>query len=206
MFNLWKKIENDRQLIQALWKIIILLAGIIGLMGIGWMRAPSKLTVYVPPDISNGATVKPQVIPAGVIYAFAFEIFTAINTWSNGGEKDYDSAIKTYRYYLTPHFQSLLLADEKSRKEEGSLSRIRLMTGYSGMGYTSESVKSIGNNMWEVDMRLELVESVNGETVKDIVVDYPLKVVRVNEATTLNPWGLALDGFVRAPTRSETLT
>lgn len=203
MFNLWKKMDNDRQLIQALWRVIMALGGMIVLLSIGWMSAPSRLTVYIPPDVSNGQTVKPNVIPNEVIYAFAFEIFTALNTWSQDGEDDYPAAIKNYRYYLTPHFQSILLADEKTRQADGSLSRIRLMTGYSGMGYTAGTVKMIAKNVWEVDMTLKLVETVGGETVKDIVVDYPLRVVRVNEATTLNPWGLALDGFTREPVRTN---
>ena len=205
MFNLWKKMENDKALIQALWRMIAVLVGVIGLLGIGWMSAPSRLTVYVPPDVSNGATVKPNVIPAGVIYAFAFEIFTALNTWSTAGDVDYAAAINTYRYYFTPHFQAMLMADEKARAADGSLSRTRLMTGYSGMGYTDGSVRVIGKNMWEVDMRLQLVESVSGETVKNIVLDYPLRIVRTHEASGLNPWGLAIDGFVRQPTRTKTL-
>ena len=205
MFNLWKKMEHDKQLIQALWRMIAMLVFIIGLLAIGWMSAPSKITVYVPPDISTGATVKPGIIPPGVIYAFAFEIFTSLNTWSTSGESDYLVAIKNYRYYLTPHFQAQLMLDEKKKHADGSLSRVRMVTGYSGMGYSPESVKVIGKNMWEVDMRLQMVESVSGETVKNIVVDYPLRIVRVNEPTALNPWGLAIDGFVRAPSRAQTV-
>lgn len=206
MFKLWKKMDNDRQLIQALWRMVAVLVGVIGLLAIGWMSAPSRLTVYVPPDISTGATnLKPEVIPVGVIYAFAFEIFTAINTWSVSGESDYLTAISTYRYYLTPRFQAVLLNDEKKRLAEGGLSRVRLMTGYSGMGYSDDSVKVIGKNMWQVNMTLRVVESVSGETIKDVVIDYPLRIVRVNEATTLNPWGLAIDGFVSKPSRAKTL-
>ncbi|MFN7097988.1 MAG: PFL_4703 family integrating conjugative element protein [Gammaproteobacteria bacterium] len=203
-FTLWKKMDADNQLIKALWCVIGIMVCVNTLLMIGWQSAPHRLTVYIPPDITQGATVKPGNIPASDVYAFAFQIFTAINTWSLVGEKDYPEAIHDYRYYLTTHFYNALQADYHERSQDGSLSRTRMMSGFSGMGYQDVSVKILGKNTWEVDLTMHVVEEVGNSVVKDVLITYPMRVVRVDTSIALNPWGLALDGFVSDPVRVKT--
>lgn len=203
-FKLWKKIEADNHLIKTLWIFIGVLCVVNGLLVLGWQHAPNRLTVYIPPDITQGATVKPNVIPATDVYAFAFQIFTAINTWSLDGEKDYPEAIHDYRYYLTTHFYDALQQDYNQRTSDGSLARTRMMSGYSGMGYQDASVKVLGKNTWEVDLTMHVVEQVGNSVVKDVLITYPMRVVRIDTSIALNPWGLALDGFVNDPVRVKT--
>lgn len=203
-FKLWKKIEADNHLIKTLWCFIGILCAVNVLLMVGWKSAPNRLTVYIPPDISMGSTVKPDVIPETDVYAFAFQIFTAVNTWSLDGEKDYPEAIHDYRYYFTTHFYNGLQQDFNQRTSDGSLARTRIMSGYSGMGYQDSSVKVLGKNTWEVDLTMHVVEQVDNSVVKDVLITYPMRVVRVDTSIALNPWGLALDGFVSTPVRVKT--
>ena len=50
-----------------------------------------------------------------------------------------------------------------------------------------------------------LEERVGNTAVKDVLIRYPIKVVRSDLSPTLNSYGLALDGFVREPERVQTL-
>lgn len=204
MFNTWKQLDANSELIKALYVIIGLLFILCILFFWGWRSAPKHLTVYIPPDISEATTQKPNVIPKPSVYAFAFQIFTAINTWSQSGTDDYPKEIADYRYYLTIPFHSALIADYKQRSSEGSLSRTRLMTGFSGKGYSNQSVKVLGPNSWAVTLTMHVVERVGNTVVKDVLIDYPLRVVRTQMSINYNPWGLALDGFVKPPHRLKT--
>ena len=59
---------------------------------LGWKYKDTQLTAHIPPDLSNGATIKiggnAEVPPANV-YAFGFYIWQQINNWPNDGVQDY---------------------------------------------------------------------------------------------------------------------
>ena len=57
-FNAWKKEDRDLALIRTLRGGIGLLFVLCVILAAGWMTAPSHLRIYIPPDISNGATLK----------------------------------------------------------------------------------------------------------------------------------------------------
>lgn len=205
MFAYWKKLDASQHVIKALWVVIGLLLLLAILFFWGWKTAPQRMTVYIPPDISTGVSEKPDSIPKADVYAFAFQIFSALNTWSFDGDKDYKAAIDNYRYYLTTPFYNALQTDYQQRQQSGALERTRIMTGYSGMGYTDNSVTVLAPNTWQVDLKMHVVERVGNTVVKDVLIDYPLRIVKIDMSIALNPWGLAIDGFDAQPTRLKTL-
>jgi hypothetical protein len=89
-------------------------------------------------------------------------------------------------------------------KTTGQLQRIRYLQGLSGAAYDSYNVKKIGNDTWEVNLKMRLTEFKNNQTVKDVEIIYPLKVTRINVSQQSNPYGLALAGFVTDPQRQKT--
>lgn len=204
MFSYWKKLEAHQQLIKALWVVIGILIVLTLLCFWGWKTAPQRMTVYIPPDITAGTTEKPDAIPKADVYAFAFQIFSALNTWSFSGEKDYKTAIDNYRYYVTTQFYNTLQTDYNQRQQDSSLARTRMMTGYSGMGYSDDTVTVLAPNTWQVNLKMHVVERVGNTVVKDVLIDYPIRVVKIDMSIALNPWGLALDGFMAEPKRLQT--
>ena len=200
----WKKEDAYRQIIQ-LQKIFI---GILCLLStgffIGWITSPSRLTLYLPPDIHNGATLKADSIPDPLIYSFAYEVWQELNYWSNEAGEDYQKNIRTYWSYLTPKFKAELLEDYADLKTSGKVQRIRYLQGLSGAAYESGNVKKLGNDTWEVDLKMRLTEFKNNQIVKDIEIIYPLKITRINASPQNNPYGLALAGFVAEPQRQKT--
>jgi len=204
-FQLWRRIDSVNQTVKVLWVVIGILVFLNLMLFWGWQSAPQRLRIFVAPtQIAEGATVQADVVPDDVVYAFTFQVFSAMNTWSMDGNTDYISAIKQYRYYETDGFYHDLMDDYETRKAEGSLDRLRAMTGYSGMGFMPGSVTARGEGVWEVDLKLQVVERVGNTIVKDVLIQYPMRVVRTNLSVALNPWGLAIDGYVQTPQRIKT--
>lgn len=204
LFNAWKKEDKDAQVIQLQKRFIYLLGLLCFLFCIGWMNSPSQLTVYIPPDISNGATLKAGEIPNPLIYSFAYEVWQEINYWPHEGTQDYQNNIHTYWSYLTPSFKSDLLQDYVDLKAGGQVQRQRYLQGDTGAAYDSTNVKKLSNNTWEVDLTMRLTEFKNNQPVKDVEVLYPLKITRMNISQQNNPYGLAIAGFVTEPVRLKT--
>lgn len=202
--NIWRKEDADAEIIRLQKKFINLLIILCIAFCIGWLTSPSRLTVYVPPDIQNGATIKVGTIPAPLIYSFAYEIWQELNYWAKEGETDYKANIHTYWPFLTPRFKAELLEDFTDLKASGQLQRIRYMQGLSGAAYDSMSVKKINNDSWEVDLKMRLSEYKNNQIVKDVELLYQLRVTRINVSPRNNPYGLAIDGFIAEPKRLNT--
>lgn len=205
IFQMWKRLDQLHITIKTLWIMIGLLIICNSLLFIGWKSSPKLLRIYLPPDLSQGAMIQPEKITKNTVYAFAYQIFTAINTWTKTGQDDYINNINAYHNYLSSHFYQTLLADVNSRQQEGALTRQRLVSGITGLGYNTTSVKVLGKDTWIVILQLQIQESVDGALVKQIEETYPLLVTRVNTSIQINPWGLEISGFQAPPHRTKTL-
>jgi integrating conjugative element protein (TIGR03746 family) len=204
LFDAWKKEDKDQQMIQMQKRLIYSLFLFCGLCLMGWITAPSRMTVYIPPDISNGATLKANAIPEALIYSFAYEIWQEINYWPTDGSQDYEANLHAYWSYLTPAFKSELTQDYETLKTTGQVQRERYMQGMTGAAFDSTAVKKLGNDTWEVDLKMRLTEYKNNQPVKDVEILYPIKITRMDVSHEANPYGLALAGFVSPPVRLKT--
>jgi len=204
LFGAWKKEDQDMIVINIQKKFIWILIIFCLICLSGWITSPSRLTVYIPPEIENGATMKAGEIPKPLVYSFAYQIWQEINLWSQDGSKDYVNNIHTYWSYLTPSFKSDLLQDAEALKNAGQLQRQRFLHGLSGAAFDPATIKKINSDTWEVDLKMHLLEYNNNQTVKDVEILYPLKVTRMNISQTNNPYGLVLAGFVSNPIRLKT--
>jgi len=202
--NVWKKEDADAHIIR-LQKYIIAMLFVLGLsFFVGWITAPSRMTVYIPPDIQNGATLKAGAIPESLIYSYTYEIWQKLNYWSGEDADEYQKNIRSYWSYLTPGFRADLLEEFAELKATGQVMRSRSLQGISGAAYEPVNIRKIGSNSWEVRLRMRLTESRNNQVVKDVEILYPLIVTRVNISHENNPYGLALAGFGSAPERERT--
>ena len=190
------EIDNVRAHVRSLWGVIGLQFVVILVLWFGWSQAPKQLTVHVPPDLRSGATLSVNEAPAANVYAFAFYIFQQLNRWPEDGAKDYGKAIFRISPYVTPRYQSELLADLELKGRQGELAyRVRGVQEIAGHGYEERRVDVLAPGVWVVWLDIDLLESVKGMTVKKAVIRYPLRVVSLAIDPEANPWGLALDGF-----------
>lgn len=169
---------------------------LILILGIGLMRAPSSLTVHIPPDLKTGAMVQPNEPLAANVYAFAVYIFQQLYRWPSDGATDFSHAIYALSGYLTPAYRETLISDLESKAKRGELAgRERGMQELPGHGFSEQRVRILQDGVWVVIIDMELVETVKGMSVKRKAIRYPLRVVRYDIDRETNPWGLALDGF-----------
>lgn len=204
-FQLWNRLAEQRLIIKSLWAVIAALLLVITVLIFCLASAPNRLRIYLPPDLTQGTTISPHQVPKATVYAFAFQIFSAINSWVDGGEKEYAKTIHTHRHYLSSGFLHQLDADVQHRAANGELSRKRLVSAVADMGYQPSDVKILGNGAWLVTLRLEVVETLDGSVIKDVVMNYPLVVQRVQSSIETNPWGLVLAGYQHPPYRIKTV-
>ena len=204
------EIDNVRAHVRSLWTVIALQAVLLAGLWYGWSQAPTRLTVHVPPDLRAGETLAPGEVPSASVYTFAFYVFQQLNRWPEDGAKDYGRAIYRIAPYLTPRYRAELLADLDEKGRRGELAhRVRGVQELPGHGYREYRVDPLGGGSWLVWLDLELVETVQGMTVKRTPIRYPVRVVRYAVDLEANPWGLALDGYddpgPRRLTESEAL-
>ncbi|MCX8959092.1 TIGR03746 family integrating conjugative element protein [Erwinia psidii] len=172
----------------------------------GWMQAPSRLTVYYPPDLRTGSTRPWWEVPPSTVYSFAFYIFQQLNAWPANGEVDYPAKINALSPYLTPACQNFLKADARKRTEANELTdRVRVVYeipdhGYGGQ-YNPNPVDIQSRDAWVVRLDLVADEYFHTEPVKRALVRYPLRVVRQEGDAERNPFGLALDCYDGVPQR-----
>lgn len=197
------EIDNVRQHVRSLWAVIavelVVIAGLIVVL----MRLPTAMTVHIPPDLRGGARLGLNEIPPANVYTFAFYILQQLNRWPENGAKDYAAAIYRTSAYLTPEFRETLIDDMQAKARAGELTyRIRGLHAIPDQGFDLTHVDIVSADEWQVRLELELSEQVRGMTVKQVRIQYPVRVVRYAVDAEANPWGLALAGYSgTGPTR-----
>ena len=201
-------LENARITIQALFVALILsFITNIGLM-LGWKNAEQKIEVHIPPQIpTTGLNLKANEIPLATVYSFAYYIWQSVNYWPSNGTEDYKKSIEEFSPYLTPRFKAFLRRDYLERIGQSEIQdRQRTLQGANGTAFEPGDIEYIGHDTWIVHLHMRLSEhmNINGNQVKDTAIEYSLRVVRHDVNVKTNAWGLALDGFVSNPERTQT--
>ena len=199
------EIDNVRSHLHSLWVVIALQIFVIAALWIALMRLPSDMTVHIPPELRNGASLSVEEVPRANVYTFAFYILQQLNRWPENGAQDYGAAIFRTSAYLTPEFRETLITDMHNKSRVGELThRVRGLQAIPGEGFSERRVDVVSSDEWHVWLDLELAESVQGMTVKRTRIRYPVRVVRYAVDAEANPWGLALAGYAgQGPSRID---
>ena len=201
-------LENARLSLKILAAAFITSFILNVLLVIGWHGAQSKVNVYIPPQIpQSGITLQAGEYPATTIYSFAYYVWQSINHWPSNGTEDYKQAIQQFSPFLTPRFKNFLIRDYNERLNQSELQeRIRTLSGLNGAVFDKADVQAISPGVWNVHLKMRLSEhmNINGNQVKDVTIEYTLRIVRYDIDAKSNPWGLAIDGFINNPQRIQT--
>ena len=71
--------------------------------------------------------------------------------------------------------------------------RVRTVQEILGQFYTRQRVMIESADVWRTWLDLNVAESIGGHPVKNVLLRYPIRVVRYDVDKEINPWGLALD-------------
>ena len=185
-----------------IWTLRIALALVIGLafclIAVIYNRQ-NDITVHVPPDLSNGAVLKPDELQGVSAYAFAMYVWRNINDWRMSGSEDYKRLIDEYQCLVTPEFERWLRLNEEQKRKQGELDRTRVLSDINL--YKPDFVTELSKNVFSVALLVKIQERVKGVVIKDVAMSYSIRVIPDNRKC--NPMRMALDGFMFDPTRAE---
>lgn len=204
IFNAWKVLDQKNQVITSLWVVIGLLLIMNFYMFLGWKSLPLKQRFYFPPDLAQGGVFDNGHIPPGQIYAFGFHIFSAINTWSDVGSKDYEKTIHANRQFFSQKFYKYLLEEVKRKGSLNELNRRRVAYD-DNTTFDLDYVKQLSANTWHVEYSFHVQESIGNNVFKEWVEVYPIIIRKVNASFEHNPWGLEITGFYKEPYRKKNI-
>lgn len=185
--------------IWTLRMVIVILAGVILFLIHVISSYQQNIKVHVPPDRSHGVTLKPGELQKPNAYAFALNTWKGLNEWMDNGKEDYPAAIQKYKCMVTPDFEQWLLKNKEQKGKAGELDRTRYLS--ESNAYDEAFVVALGANTFSVATIMKLQEHFNGMLIKDVNMNYSLKVVPDNR--NCNEMGMALAGFMVDPTRAE---
>jgi len=200
-FGLWKQIDRYRIAFAVMAVFIGLLFVIILYLLTNQYSFSQQLRhqrlYLVPSQVTQGGYVHTNDVKPVFIYGLAYQIFVALNTWSESAAKDYVNEIHTYRFYLTPEYREQLKLDYQQSKAAGNLTdSVQSISPYDGMGYRQNSVKMVTPGTWEVDLPLRVTRYKGKSVIMDALYRYRLRVVPTTSSIVNNPWGLAIAGIV----------
>lgn len=174
---------------------LVVLCLLVAVVALWWRNGVLQETrrFYIPPDLTQGTVIGFDNVPSPTVYTFAYYIFQQLNRWPSDGEKDYPKQIYALQGFLTPGCRTALETDMNTKQALGELrQRVRSVQEILGQSYTRQRVQIETNRAWKTWLDVNVMESIGGHPVKDVLLRYPLRVVRFDVDKEINPWGLAL--------------
>lgn len=158
----------------------------------------NSFNCWVPPDLSQGAKIKPGEILQPSAYTFAQYIWRELNTWPTSGRTDYREKIDALKCYVSEDFMRWLNTNY-NQKLGSELDRTREVI--LRLNYDAAMSQPLGGNTFKVTLEMQVIERVNSAEVKNIVIRYPLRVTP--DGRTCNPMGMRIEGFAGQPERIQ---
>jgi hypothetical protein len=199
VFNYWKKVDAlnhiNRLLLAFIVLLVLLIAGLLSALS----SAPKRIEFWLAPGMAaNGGLIKSSDIPDEYVHGFVTSLVPSLNTWSQSGKEEFATNVKGFHYYFTPRHQALVQQTFLGYQNAQLFNRSQVASLYRFL--ESGDVKRLSKDSWEVHIVLRITQRLNDKSpmvIADKVVDYHLRVVKVNISKILNPFQLALDGYSR---------
>jgi integrating conjugative element protein (TIGR03746 family) len=195
-------LEMLKQDVRYRDRIIISLVLMLVLLSAAFVRMPNQISVYHPPDLAlNGQTTRIGEVPPSTVYAFASTFFERLMYCKNDCGEDYPNALINMKTYLTPgcfnqlkdHYENNLgLYKNRTRS---------INADENDIGFSFDKVQQINKKTWHVTENYILSEHVRSMPVRDVLMRYPLKIVKSNASTQINAYQMQLDCFFDDPKR-----
>ena len=204
MAQLWHKIAQDKRLIRLLITCCIIELFIIASLCMSLSESVKEQRCFGVNGLSSGH-LQSKVVPQPIVFDFAYRIWQDLNHWSHDGEEEYKNNITTLRAYLTSEFRAELENDYNILKKTGELRDRERALILDDLRNDEILVKPIGNNLWEVNLTMQLVEHIGKYKVKNVKMSYPLLIEKRDISIDANQWGLAIAGFAKQPKQLSVL-
>lgn len=205
MFKYWKKIDELHHINRILLATIFGLMFIISGLMLTIITTPKRFEFWLTPQMAaNGGLMKSDQVSDEYVQGFVSTLLPLINTWNN--DKDFTKHLHDFHYYFTPNFHEHLVKTMHAYKEAQLFNRIQTASLYRFI--EPSDIKRLGKNAWEVHLLLHLTQRLNTKNpmlISDKVVEYFIRVIKVNESHLLNPFELMIDGYTKPEVVIEDL-
>lgn len=199
MFNYWKKIDSLNHLNRLLLAFIFVLVCLTASLIIALAKSPNQYEFWLTPTMaSNGGLMKADEVPAEYVQGFVATLMPSLNTWSKAGKSEFTNNLASFHYYFTPRHRQLMEQTLGAYKDAQLFNRAQVASLYRFM--ENSDVKIIGPNLWEVHLVLRITQKLDDNSpmvIADKVVDYHLRVAKIQLSRLQNPFQLALDGYTQ---------
>lgn len=199
MFDYWKKIDAlnhvNRLLLAFIATLILFCACLLAAL----IKAPGKVEFWLAPNMgANGGLIRSGEIPDEYVHGFVTSLIPSLNTWSQSGKEEFAGNMQGFHYYFTPRHEALIQQTFLAYENAQLFNRSQVASLYRFL--EKSDVKRLGKDSWEVHLVLRITQRLNDKSpmvIADKVVDYHIRVVKVNLSKILNPFQLALDGYTK---------
>lgn len=196
MFKYWKKIDElhhiNRILLTTLLALMLIISGLI----VSLITAPKRFEFWLTPQMAaNGGLMKESEVPDEYIQGFVSTLLPVINTWTNA--KDFSKHLQEFHYYFTPRHQDFLANSFNAYQKAELFHRTQTASLYRFMA--PSDIKRLSHNTWDVHLVLRLTQRLNTKNpmlISDKIMDYHVRVIKINASKLQNPFELALDGYI----------
>lgn len=196
MFKYWKKIDELNHINRLLLALIGILLIILMSLIMTLMNSPKRVEFWLTPEMSaNGGLIKANQVPDEYVHGFVSALLPTLNTWSQGKE-DYLKNMHAFHDYFTPRHQQLMAQTRTTYQQTQLFNRSQTASLYRFM--EPGDIKRLSQDSWEVHLILRITQRLSEKSpmvIADKVVEYHLRVVKVNLSKLQNPFQLALDGY-----------
>lgn len=165
------------------------------------IKALNNITVYIPPDLSDGAVIAQGDIPKGTVLANTAYLWIEFNTWMDSGETDSFKNITKYQNYFSEDFRQAMTKQYNEQYLKGDLKRTRRITLIPGIISDAENrvITTVRGRSWIVLLDIVVEDFYLGAPLQKLQVRYPLTVERVETNNEQNPIGMMITGFNGSP-------
>lgn len=189
-----RKDREPEQIIRYQNRIIALLFAVIAGLLVAYWRLPKQLWVYQPPDVSKAFVQRVGDIPPSAVYGFSRTLWEALNYCEKNCHKEYPERLARYRAYLSSScYFELENHYQKNQSLYGYRNRTLLPT--ENAVFSTSRIRQMSSDSWFVRQEYLLRDQVNGVTVRESLMEYPLKIVRSSRPIDVNPLGLEVDCY-----------
>lgn len=189
--------DHKQTLRGAVFLQFVIIMGLIAAI----IKIPDNITVYIPPNISNGAVMNLGDIPNSYVLSSTSHLWIETQSWLDNGEMDAFKNMSDYRHYFSDRFKNQLENSYIDMKNKGELDRERRVTSVPGsmMNVDNRVFVEVPNRAWTVFLDVIVQDYYLGEKVQHVTVRYALQVEKVDTNVDRNPLGLMIVGFDSAP-------
>lgn len=166
------------------------------------MSVVKDITVHVPPDLSEGVSMKIGDYPKANVLTNTNFLWVAINTWKESGSKEAIDNLNQYQNYMSEDFKKQLTNILNNR----ALDRKRRLTLADGsLSGFDKRVIVLNKGSWVVVLDYIEEEWYLGERIRHSKIRYPIEVEQTTSSADVNPIQLKLIGFYKPPTVIEDM-